>query len=52
MTVPFPEPLCPEVIVIQEALLPAVQLHPDALFTLTDPLPPEALNELEVGEMV
>jgi hypothetical protein len=38
-----------EVIVIQEALLNAVQVHPDEAVTLTVPGPPEEAADWEVG---
>ena len=41
-TDPLPEPLAPEVIVSQLALLVAVHPQPLPLDTLTDPLPPAA----------
>ena len=44
LTTPFPEPLFPEVIVIQLALLMAVQSHPPAVDTPTLPAPPEPLK--------
>jgi hypothetical protein len=43
-TAPLPEPLAPELIVIQESLLDAVQTHPVAVVTLTPPVPPEAVK--------
>ena len=42
MTEPFPLPLEPEVIVIQLALLVAVQAHPFGAVTATLPVPPLA----------
>jgi hypothetical protein len=39
-TAPLPDPLAPEVMVIQESLLRAVQLHPEAAVTETLPTPP------------
>jgi len=50
-TVPFPAALDPEVMVIQLTLLVAVQGQ--ALSVVTDalPLPPEAENELGLGEL-
>jgi hypothetical protein len=41
-TEPFPEPLAPEVIVSQPALLVAVHVQPLVLDTLTEPFPPAA----------
>jgi hypothetical protein len=49
--VPFPVPLLPEVIVIQPAVLDAVQEHPLPAVTLTLPLPPLAPNEALVGKI-
>jgi len=51
-TLPEPEPLAPLVIVTQEALLVAVQLHPVAVVTITVPLPPAAGSDWLVGEIV
>jgi hypothetical protein len=45
LTVPLPDPLAPELIVIQFALLDAVQLHPLPAFTFTLPVPPVASND-------
>jgi hypothetical protein len=39
-TVPFPEPLVPEVMVTHPASLEAVQLHPAVVVTVTVPFPP------------
>jgi hypothetical protein len=39
---PLPEPLAPELIVIQASLLAAVHAQPVAVVTLTLPVPPEA----------
>lgn len=51
-TVPLPLPLPPDVIVIQDALLDAVQLQPLVVVTLTLPVPPLELTELLlVGEI-
>ena len=45
LTVPFPEPLLPDVIEIRSGLLfVAVQLHPPGAVTFMEPLPPEALK--------
>jgi hypothetical protein len=38
--VPAPAPLAPEVTVIQPTSLAALQLHPDGVETLKDPVPP------------
>jgi len=40
LTVPLPEPLAPEVTVIQPTLLTAVQLHIDGREKLKEPGPP------------
>ncbi len=50
-TVPFPAPLEPDVTVIQELLLTAVQPHPDAVETFTVPVPPALVKDPLVGEM-
>jgi hypothetical protein len=42
LTVPFPVPFPPDVIVSQDALLAAVQAHPAPAVTLTLPVPPPA----------
>lgn len=46
-TVPFPEPLAPEVTVIQDAELDAVHAHPVVVVTLTEPV--DALDESDVA---
>jgi hypothetical protein len=51
LTLPFPSPLFPEVIVIQEAVLAAVQAQPLEAVTLTEPLPPTPPKELLAGLM-
>ena len=51
LTVPLPEPLAPDVMVIQVALLTAVQLHPVVAVTLTVPVPPEEVHVPLVGLM-
>jgi hypothetical protein len=51
-TDPFPDPLAPEVTVIQAALLTAVQLQPPGEVTLAEPVAPEAPTKIEVGEML
>ena len=43
-TGPFPEPLAPAVMVIQETALDAVQAHPGDAITTTDFAPPVALT--------
>lgn len=45
LTVPFPVPLAPAVIVIQVSGVVAVQAHPAGIVTATDPLPPRSVNE-------
>jgi hypothetical protein len=50
-TVPLPLPLAPEAIVIQVALLRAVQEHALGAVTATLPLPPTAATEALVGEI-
>jgi hypothetical protein len=50
-TVPFPLPLLPDVMVTHESPLDAVHAQPCAAVTLTNALPPEALNDWLVGEM-
>jgi hypothetical protein len=50
-TVPFPDPLAPEVMVSQLALLEAVHAHPAPLVTSTLPLPPDADTDVLVGEI-
>jgi hypothetical protein len=52
LTVPLPVPLAPDVIVIQPALLVAVQAHPLAAVTLTEPLPPLAGIAAVAGNML
>ena len=47
----MPLPLLPEVILIQVALLVAVQLQPVGVVTLTVPLPPSDVNKPLVGEI-
>jgi hypothetical protein len=48
-TVPLPLPLLPEVIVIQAALLAAVQVQPVGAVTVTLPVPPLACTDALVG---
>ena len=51
-TVPFPDPLLPEVIVSQPALLAAVQAHPAVVDTAIEvPAPPAALNDCATGSI-
>ena len=50
-TVPLPFPLLPEVMVNQEALLPAVQRHVDWVLTLTVPVPLDWVRLWFGGEM-
>jgi hypothetical protein len=52
LTVPFPVPVDPLVMVIQLALLTAVHAHPDCVVTETVPVPPAFSNVSLVGEMV
>jgi hypothetical protein len=53
VTVPLPVPLVPEVMVIHDALLAAVQVQlPDEAVTLTLPVPPDELNNWLVGLIV
>jgi hypothetical protein len=47
----LPVPLAPDVIVIQEAPLAAVQAHPLGAVTVTVPEVPEAATDADVGEM-
>ena len=49
-TVPLPAPDAPEVTVIQDALLDAVQLQPVVPVTFTVKGPPVDVAEVEVGE--
>ena len=46
---PLPEPLAPEVIVMNELLLAAVQLQPACVVTVTLPVPPAAAKLALVG---
>jgi hypothetical protein len=50
-TVPLPVLLVPDVIVIHEALLDAVQAHVDPALTATEPVPPAA-DAGAVGEAI
>src|SRR3989442_11743601 len=49
-TVPLPSPVAPAVMVIQVALLVAVQLHPACAVTLVLPVSPPATAESVVGD--
>ena len=48
-TVPLPDPLAPALMVSHEALLEAVQAHPDPAVTATLPVPPAAATLALVG---
>ena len=48
---PLPEPLAPDVIVMNALLLTAVQLQPAAVVTVTLPVPPAAAKLALVGLM-
>jgi hypothetical protein len=50
-TVPFPDPLAPDVIVIQLALLAAVHAHPALVVTRTLPAPPPEPKFALLGEI-
>ena len=50
LTVPFPLPLAPLVIVSQLALLVAAQLQPPAVLTLTLRVSPDAATDRLVGD--
>jgi hypothetical protein len=52
LTVPFPDPFAPDVIVSHPALLPAIHEHPVGAETVTDPVPPEAVTDRDVGVSV
>jgi hypothetical protein len=52
LTVPFPEPVAPEVTVIQPTLLAAVQLHAAGAVTAVLPVPPADATLCDVGEIV
>jgi hypothetical protein len=49
LTVPLPGPEAPEVMVIQAALLEAVQLQVGVVVTVTLPVPPPTAKFCEVG---
>jgi hypothetical protein len=51
VTMPLPEPLAPPVMVIQLALLEAVQAHPPEVVTVTEPVPPSDSTDRDVGEI-
>ncbi len=51
-TLPFPEPDAPLLTVNQEAELAAVQLHPEAVVTPTNPVDAAGPDDTLVGEMV
>jgi hypothetical protein len=51
VTVPLPEP-DPDTIVIHESLDRAVQVQPDATYTVNEPVPPEAVVVAEVDDSV
>jgi hypothetical protein len=48
--VPLPDPLVPDVILIQDEFEVAVQLQPAAAVTDTEAVPPEAPKLCDVGE--
>ena len=50
-TVPEPLPVAPEVRVIQDAELDAVQAHPLVVVTLTEPVEALAATDVAVGEI-
>jgi hypothetical protein len=50
-TVPLPVPLLPDVMVIHDTPLEAVQVHPLWVVTAILPDPPEVVKEALVGEM-
>ena len=52
LTVPVPVPLVPPVILIQLAVLVAVQGHPPGVVTLNSPVPPPAGRDWPRGSMV
>ena len=52
LTVPFPEPLAPEVMVIHDALLEAVQEHLRAVVTVSEPVPAVEAKVGDRGETV
>jgi hypothetical protein len=52
LTVPFPEPLAPDVMVIHETFRVAVQAQPAPPVTATEPLPPDDGTDRVSGEML
>jgi hypothetical protein len=50
--VPLPDPLAPEVMLIHEALLLAVQGQPEAEITFTDPVPAAPVYDWLTGVML
>jgi hypothetical protein len=50
LTVPVPLPVKPELMMIQEAVLVAVQAQPALVVRFMLPLPPLAANEALLGE--
>ena len=51
-TTPLPEPLAPELMVIQASFATAVHAHPVTVVTFTLPVPPLAVKLWAVGLMV
>ena len=49
---PLPVPLAPDVTVMNEELLTAVQAHPVVVVTVDEPVPPPAAIDCVVGEML
>ncbi len=49
-TAPFPDPLAPELTMIQVTSLPAFQPQPGAAVTLIDPVPPPEVKDRELEE--
>jgi hypothetical protein len=52
LTVPLPDPLAPDEIVSHPALLEAIHEHPVGAETVTDPVPPAAVTDRDVGVSV
>lgn len=52
MIVPLPDPFAPDEIVSHPALLAAIHEHPVGAETVTDPVPPEAFTDRDVGVSV
>ena len=48
---PIPDPLFPDLMVTQDALLDVVHWQPAEVVTLTLPVPPEELNDWVFGDM-